>query len=148
MSQLGLRMKSIGTLNLKNIARPVEAFVLRLDTGATALPPALPAVISTPRPSRYRKVITASVVGLVAVCIATGLWLHRTSPPIAPQSVAAVTTGSLPLPDKPSIAVLPFTNIGGDAKQERQADGITEDLITDPISRAITACLSSPATRS
>jgi len=37
----------------------------------------------------------------------------------------------LPLPDKPSIAVLPFTNIGGDAKQERLADGITEDLITD-----------------
>jgi TolB-like protein len=37
----------------------------------------------------------------------------------------------LPLPDKPSIAVLPFTSIGGDAKQERLADGITEDVITD-----------------
>jgi TolB-like protein len=35
------------------------------------------------------------------------------------------------LPDKPSIAVLPFDNIGGDPKWERFADGITEDIITD-----------------
>jgi TolB-like protein len=32
---------------------------------------------------------------------------------------------------QPSIAVLPFTSIGGDARQERLADGITEDVITD-----------------
>ena len=38
---------------------------------------------------------------------------------------------SLPLPDKPSIAVLPFTNMSDDPKQEYFADGITEDLITD-----------------
>jgi TolB-like protein len=37
----------------------------------------------------------------------------------------------LPLPDKPSIAVLPFENLSGDPKQERLADGITEDIITD-----------------
>jgi adenylate cyclase len=36
----------------------------------------------------------------------------------------------LPLPDKPSIAVLPFTNIGDDAEQGYFADGIVEDLIT------------------
>ena len=36
-----------------------------------------------------------------------------------------------PLPDKPSIAVLPFGNLSGDPKEERLADGITEDIITD-----------------
>ena len=36
----------------------------------------------------------------------------------------------LPLPDKPSIAVLPFTNMSGDAEQEFFADGIAEDIIT------------------
>lgn len=37
----------------------------------------------------------------------------------------------LPLPDKPSIAVLPFVNVGNDPEQEAFADGLTEDLITD-----------------
>jgi len=37
---------------------------------------------------------------------------------------------ALPLPDKPSIAVLPFTNMSGDPEQEFVADGIAEDIIT------------------
>ena len=37
---------------------------------------------------------------------------------------------SLPLPDKPSIAVLPFTNLSGDAEQDYFADGVVEDIIT------------------
>src|SRR5262249_28401233 len=37
---------------------------------------------------------------------------------------------ALPLPDKPSIAVLPFTNMSGDPEQDYFADGIVEDIIT------------------
>lgn len=38
---------------------------------------------------------------------------------------------TLPLPDKPSIAVLPFTNMSGDPEQEWLADGLSEDIITE-----------------
>jgi adenylate cyclase len=37
---------------------------------------------------------------------------------------------TLPIPDKPSIAVLPFTNMSGDPAQEYFADGMVEDIIT------------------
>jgi len=37
----------------------------------------------------------------------------------------------LPLPDRPSIAALPFTNLSGDKEQEYFSDGITEDIITE-----------------
>jgi len=46
---------------------------------------------------------------------------------------AAPAAGEMELapPDKPSIAVLPFSNMSGDAEQEYFADGITEDIITE-----------------
>src|SRR5215208_6239473 len=49
-----------------------------------------------------------------------------------PQSDACSQgpSGMLPLPDKPSIAVLPFTNMSGDAEQEYFADGVVEEIIT------------------
>jgi adenylate cyclase len=42
----------------------------------------------------------------------------------------AETSKSLPLPDKPSIAVLPFQNMSGDPEQDYFADGMVEDIIT------------------
>ena len=45
-------------------------------------------------------------------------------------SATAPETLALPLPDKPSIAVLPFTNMSGDPEQEYFADGMVEEIIT------------------
>lgn len=61
----------------------------------------------------------AALVTAVLIAIAAGYWAFK------PRS-------SIPLlPDKPSVAVLPFDNIGGDPQWDRFADGITEDIITD-----------------
>jgi TolB-like protein len=46
-------------------------------------------------------------------------------------SVSAKMDEPLPLPDKPSIAVLPFDNMSADPEQEYFADGISEDIITE-----------------
>lgn len=48
----------------------------------------------------------------------------------SPTGIAEPLGPDLSLPDKPSIAVLPFTNMSGDAEQDYFADGISEDLIT------------------
>ena len=50
---------------------------------------------------------------------------------VRPAGAATTTRPVLALPDKPSIAVLPFANMSGDAEQEYFSDGISEDLITD-----------------
>ena len=49
---------------------------------------------------------------------------------VSPGGAATAAQPPLALPDKPSIAVLPFQNMSGDAEQEYFADGITEDIIT------------------
>jgi TolB-like protein/Tfp pilus assembly protein PilF len=62
--------------------------------------------------------------------IAKPVRVYRLRGQSAETANTADTTASLPLPDKPSIAVLPFENMSGDPEQEYFADGIAEDIIT------------------
>jgi TolB-like protein/class 3 adenylate cyclase len=54
----------------------------------------------------------------------------RNSDAAAKSPSATVQPAPLPLPDKPSIAVLPFANMSGDPEQEYFADGMVEEIIT------------------
>ena len=80
----------LGSLALKNIERPIQAFSVKWEPSDWQLP----------------------VISEVIVAPAT-----------APQM-------PLPLPDKPSIAVLPFENMSGDPEQEYFVDGMAEEIIT------------------
>jgi TolB-like protein/DNA-binding SARP family transcriptional activator len=54
---------------------------------------------------------------------------HRALPPSSPPERSTVPPP--PLPDKPSVAVLPFENLSGDPEQQYFSDGITEDIIIE-----------------
>jgi adenylate cyclase len=57
------------------------------------------------------------------------VWNWRPDATVGPKLASRPTT--LPLPDKPSIAVLPFQNMSGDQEQEYFVDGVTEEIITE-----------------
>jgi len=72
-------------------------------------------------------VIAAGLLGLIVV-IGVALWQR----PWMPRIERAVEADmAFPLPDKPSVAVLPFDNLSNDPEQEHIADGLTDDLVTD-----------------
>jgi TolB-like protein/class 3 adenylate cyclase len=62
--------------------------------------------------------------------IARPVRVYRVREAIAAKVPSAAPPPALPLPDKPSIAVLPFANMSGDPEQEYFADGMVEEIIT------------------
>ena len=136
-NKLALGYTYIGEQQVKNIAEPVRAYKVVIDSDTTATsvpsqaPPAQPHPTEQP-PSRPWLRVTVAAVILLVVGAGGLVFRHfyaRSSPPSAPVFVKEAS--SLPLPDKPSIVVLPFTNMSEDPKQDYFSDGITEDITTD-----------------
>ncbi|MGZ3557712.1 MAG: tetratricopeptide repeat protein, partial [Thermodesulfobacteriota bacterium] len=83
------------------------------------------------KPKQWRRATIGLVIVVIVALAAVAIWQLYFRPTRPPVEVASREKMAYPLPDKPSIAVLPFVNMGGDPEQAYFADGMTEDLITD-----------------
>jgi adenylate cyclase len=113
--RLDMAVADLGPTQLKNIARPIRVYSLKVGVPAQAKP-VMPAKPPEPRGHLRLALVAAGIAALIA--IGAGAWHFLGAKQSA--SVAA-----------PSVAVLPFDNLGGDEQASRLADGMTEDVITD-----------------
>jgi adenylate cyclase len=126
VDKLDLTFEDLGEQQVKNIAKPVMVYRVALDTKAAAL--ITPVVQGIARSKHRRWLVAGAAAALLVLAVGGALWWQPWAPDMEPASVERM---ALPLPDKPSIAVLPFDNLSGDPDQEPLSDGITEDIITE-----------------
>jgi adenylate cyclase len=123
-NKLPLRYDYQGEQTVKNIEDPVRLYrVLMEPEGPTK-------ATGEAEPKLKRRKLALAVLALVLLlAIAVGVSNFYLRPPSSKPTPEKTPT--LKLPDKPSIAVLPFSNLSGEREQEYFSDGVTNDIITD-----------------
>ncbi len=126
-NKLALNYEDLGPQTVKNIAEPVRVFRVMLD-GKAATRTTSKATERSLRKHWRGGVFSLAGLALIAAVIVFVQYLSL-RPPTTTASIPPAQGPALTLPDKPSIAVLPFTNMSGDREQEYFSDGITDDII-------------------
>jgi len=121
-NKLSLGYEYLGEQTVKNIAKPVRVYRVLME-------PRKPSEVKAKVKGRNRKYF-ALAVAVVVIIGAIAAWQIIWRPSHPKIEMASKEKMAFPLPDKPSIAVLPFTNMSGDSKEDYFSDGITEEIIT------------------